>query len=302
MRNSVTSKCLLKTFDRGVWFTLPQVIPTWRGQATKTCGRLPKSARGRWRAQAKDFLACKAMQDRLRVKLKSLATPKLCNANMALACDHALQGGVGASIKQFRCDTPPTPLPEGSERRLVATHRLPSEIQAASGDRPFRALKRRVSSGLSELELVASAEKKRFILHAHADQCSANWPHLLRQYRDWQILGWVWPDPAHRRFNNWKLVLRDCGARGADVEMRMSVAVGTGPWKGCGHFCKWSEAMEEYMTNCSWRTPCFSSYIRDLPSHLITASSRVAMASPGTWKRRSPTSRLRRCNVLRGSK
>eukprot|EP00971_Amphidinium_carterae_P335635 6471600-Amphidinium_carterae.1 len=68
-------------------------------------------------------------------------------------------------------------------------------------------------------------------------------------YSQSNLLGTFKLDVSHRRHNAYREAADGAGIGFAMEDMALIASIGSSPWRGCGHFCRWRDAAEEFCIN-----------------------------------------------------
>ena len=168
------------------------------------------------------------------------------NASHCRSFDNALQLGAGMSCKDFQIERPPAPLKLGEKRFWIAVKDCPADVRDVSSERKLRSCIRD-DAGRTRLEVCWGGARR--VLQSHCDAGSDNFVNKLWLFSAQRLRGNVWIDTTHRRHNNFKDACNKAGVDWALEDMVLICSIGSAPWGKCGHYGKYSEALQEYVDN-----------------------------------------------------
>ena len=164
--------------------------------------------------------------------------------HLALAFDHAIRGGTGMDgLRMFVADSPVGRLGPHEQRVWRPRTDTAADVQADATDRMRRAFVLEEDTGRERLEIHWSS--RRPSLWCYLDMGSAGWSYKHWLYLARRVRGWWYPDPAHRRHDNFTNSLTDAHLNFVKHEITIIVNAARAPFKGCAHFGKFSEAADE---------------------------------------------------------
>jgi len=116
-----------------------------------------------------------------------------------------------------------------------------------------------MDTGTTRLEHAWSRDNR--VLICWLDMGSVGWPakHWVYLSPDTKVRGWWWPDPAHRRWDNWQNSCKAAGLGFLKNEILLIASLGSAPFGNCAHFGRYSEAAAEFFTSLDTRDPLFCS-------------------------------------------
>lgn len=229
---------------------LPKVMPDWRGQRTSSSGALGMDAKEKWRGRLRSFLQVAAKRKK---GLPKLTQERLANKYHLQGVDNSLAAGAGLSLKHFVADPPVRALREEEARFWVDASDLPPGLRKLCQGREMRSC---IDFG-EDTRLEVMWGNDRPVLLTFQDQGSIGWPSMAYLFTHGGLRGWFFPDPCHRRYDNFLNAVSAAQISFIKHEVTLIVSVGTAPWGGCGHFGKYSEAAMEYFQNYSIADPLF---------------------------------------------
>ena len=221
---------------------LPQVLSDWKGQDRDEHRRLTAESKGKWGAKISAFFT--RARDKKTPKT-NLKTAKLANKFSLMATDHILQGAIDDNLRNYRVDsTVRFPLKDFEQRFMVPLADLPPELRTddVAQGRVQRSCILDTRTGETTLELMSTSHKKS--LHVHADKGPCSRSSLVWLFTAGKARGLYHWDPLHMKHNLHLSVLRSLKLAGARHEMCLVSSCGLGPWSGCGHHGKYSEALQ----------------------------------------------------------
>ena len=167
----------------------------------------------------------------------------LANKYHILGYAGALDMSVGQCLARFVDETPLQLLQVRQQRFLVPLQSLPADLRSVAFGRTRRSYIREADCR-TRLDVIW--QRKQSSLFSHIDMGGVGWHGMETLYCDWRCRGWFFAEPAHRRHDNWLLSLQRAGVAMIKHEATLCVSIGSAPWGGCGHFCKYSEASVEF--------------------------------------------------------
>ena len=245
-------------------------LPNWRGLDTDGV-KMSTESKASFRRRLADFLSTKSKpQKKGPQTVPRLMKYKLANKWALLATDHALQAGVGSGLQDLVSTSTCVRLGPDEERYFVDNDALSTSVVGAAPDMCRRSCIHDASTGRTRLEASWSVKQRTFVMHS--DMGSATWPAKLWLVgnKSKPLNGWIFPDPSHRRHNNFVLALQKSQLSFLRAEALLVCNLGSGPWAGAGHYCKYAEAIEEYVENYAPTDALFMS----LYNHLAFDESR----------------------------
>ena len=228
---------------------IAQELPNWKGLDLNADGhQLTTESHMLYKQQMTNFFKAE-WKRKGKVAMSKLLQRRLSNKFALLATDHALKTGVGGNLADVISKSKCLRLLESEERYFVEASALPSEIMAASPDRCRRSCVLDRVTGRTRLEVNWSQHQRGLIIHT--DMGAATWPAKLWLMGNklQPLHGVVFPDPSHRRHNNFNLALDRAQLSFLRSEALLVVNLGSGPWSGAGHLCRYAEAASEYVAN-----------------------------------------------------
>lgn len=232
-----------------------QELPDWRGMDTEG-GKLHSTSKEKYKQRLVEFL-CDKLEQKKRVTVPKLLQTRLANKWALIATDAALASGVGGSMQSFIDDAPCRPLQPGEVRYLLDVAEMDEEMRAASPGRRYRSCIFSDGTGETRLEVIWGSAKKALVQHTDMGSATFNGKVWLWGPSSVHCRGWCFPDPTHRRFNNFGLALERSQLGFLKHESLCVTNLGNAPWSGSGHFGKYSDAAHEYKDNYDCADPLF---------------------------------------------
>ena len=215
--------------------------------------KLSAAERGRWGARIEQWFSKDQEAKRANTCLKQA---KLANNFSLQATDQLLQASLDDCIGNYTDSNPiQLLLPMHMKRFFVDIDQLPSELQAVAKGRKQRSCLLNTRTGETSFELLSTSDKK--CLFVHAEKGPSSRPSLVWCFCQAGVRGWYFWDQLHMKHNMHLAMLRSTKMASARHEQCLVASAGLGPWAGCGHFCKYAEALEEYCSNYDRRDLLF---------------------------------------------
>ena len=207
-----------------------KVFPDWLGGDVKSKGGKPgelmESAKRKYLSKSGRFLLAEARQQKEQNKKDTkiiLKKAKLANKYTAWAVDGGLQCGVGWGLVAFRVpEQAPRALLRGEHLYYVDVSQMPEIEDLADGRTRWACVGWRGEDGETEVRLwgVDWEDEGRMVLHAFFDLGSKGLPSHLGWFLDaeYQLNGWAWPDPCHKRIRGIENGLQKAGKKWMKTE------------------------------------------------------------------------------------